>query len=172
MGWSFFLTPEGIDHFAVSLDLYFRRFEFNASLYYLMREVGEWVYGYNAIAVVGPLLSALAVLGIVGVALGYRLRRMRGFNPSFAEAAVLSWLIYLACATTVHPWYAIVPLAMAVFTRFRAALIAWSFTIFWSYAHYHDDRFSEHFALIAASYLIPLGVHFFLRRKQATAARH
>jgi len=168
VAWWFFLSTEVLDHFSSSLDLYFRRFEFNASLYYLARALGEGIYGYNAIASVGPLMALAAFLGILAVAVGFRLRRMRGFNPSIAEAAVLSWLFYLACATTVHPWYAIVPLAMAVFTRYRAALLAWSFTIFLSYAHYRDGLFSEHFALIAASYLIPVIVHFFWRSKQAT----
>lgn len=169
VAWWFFLSPEVLEHFSSSLDLYFRRFEFNASLYYLARTLGELFYGYNAIALVGPLMASVALLGIVFVALRFRLRRMSGFDQPLVDAAVISWLIYLVCATTVHPWYAIVPLALGVFTRFRAAIIVWSFTIVWSYLHYNGGGFSEYYGVIAASYAIPVIVHFFWRPKQATA---
>ena len=45
-----------------SLDLYFRTFEFNASIYYLFRSIGFLLLGYNAIATIGPLLSGLFIL--------------------------------------------------------------------------------------------------------------
>ncbi len=168
VGWWYFVSPEVIENFTTSLDLYFRRFEFNASVYYLAREIGEAVYGYNAIAVVGPLLGALSLLSILSVALVFRLLRMRGERFGIAHAAVLSWLLYLLFATTVHPWYAIVPLAIGVFTRFRTALLVWGFTVLWSYVHYDNSQFSENYVLIAASYLLPIIVYFFWPSSEAT----
>ena len=40
-----------------SLDLYFRSFEFNASIYFVARAIGYWIYGYNNIALIGPLFN-------------------------------------------------------------------------------------------------------------------
>ncbi|NBC06624.1 MAG: hypothetical protein GVY26_05470, partial [Bacteroidetes bacterium] len=51
--------------FSSSLDLYFRRFEFNASVYYLLRWVGYQVTGYNEIALIGPALALCTFVGIV-----------------------------------------------------------------------------------------------------------
>ncbi len=59
-----FLDTETIHHFLNSADLFFSRFEFNASLYYIIRWVGELITGYNLIKWTGPLLSAIA-LGII-----------------------------------------------------------------------------------------------------------
>lgn len=172
IGWSFFLTPETIEHFASSVDLYFRRFEFNASLYYLAREAGIAWYGYNAIALVGPLMSLVSFSAILVIALRFRLRRMRGSMPIFENAALLTWLAYLSCSTTVHPWYAILTLALAVSTRFRAGVLVWSFTVVWSYAHYRGGGFSEHYGLIAASYLVPMLVHIFLEWQEGNREAH
>ena len=54
-----------ITGFSSSLDLYFRQFEFNASVYYLLRWVGYQITGYNEIALIGPALALCTFVGIV-----------------------------------------------------------------------------------------------------------
>lgn len=151
-------------HFWSSIDLYFRTFEFNASVYYLVREVGYAVSGYNTIALLGPALSVLSVLLIIAVALGY-LKRDR-FNMSKAAGAVLlSWLLYLLLSTTVHPWYLVVVVGLLVFYRSWGVWL-WTLTVVLSYAHYHQGRFAENYILIAVSYLLPLFVVVLLIKAQ------
>ena len=52
-----FLDHQLIEHIFSSIDLYFRTFEFNASVYYIIRWVGFKAVGYNIIQKVGPILS-------------------------------------------------------------------------------------------------------------------
>lgn len=47
-----------------SANLYYQKFEFNASIYYLLRQIGFWWYGYNTIAFLGKALAVLAIAGI------------------------------------------------------------------------------------------------------------
>lgn len=46
-----------IENFGNSLNLYFQKFEFNASIYYLARWIGFQTIGWNMIAVIGPALA-------------------------------------------------------------------------------------------------------------------
>lgn len=55
------LSAGFLSGFGSSLDLYFRKFEFNASLYYLARAYGYYEIGWNQIARFGPLLARTAV---------------------------------------------------------------------------------------------------------------
>lgn len=162
-----FYSYELWGHWQSSLDLYFRSFEFNASLYYLLREIGMSIKGYNPIAVLGPSLSLLTIGSITALALwGWR----KANTPhQSASAAKWSYLVYYFLATTVHPWYAVIPAALAIFTRKKEAWI-WSFLIVFSYAHYDGGGFQEHYAWIAAEYVI-LALVIFLPERIKTQFR-
>ncbi|GAB3811042.1 hypothetical protein GCM10028895_00830 [Pontibacter rugosus] len=58
------ISMEIIQNIFQSINLYFRKFEFNASVYYVLRWLGFRLVGYNAIAVLGPLLSIVTVTAI------------------------------------------------------------------------------------------------------------
>ncbi len=55
-------------NFGSSLDLYFRKFEFNASLYYIAREIGYHQTGWNQIEKIGPAMGKVAAAIILGFA--------------------------------------------------------------------------------------------------------
>jgi alpha-1,6-mannosyltransferase len=89
--------------FLDSIDLYFRKFEFNASLYYLFRYVGTIVSGYNLIHFIGPMLAIVTLITNV-----YLASRSKVYNEStFWNYSLIIWTTYLLLATTVHPWYTI-----------------------------------------------------------------
>ena len=131
-----------------SIDLYFRKFEFNASLYYMIREVGYWVEGYNVLGRVGLWLSLLTTVALVSVA----------FVRSFPVPVRLLWMLtlYLAMATTVHPWYITSLLAVAVFAispgySIRYVLL-WSGLVWLSYSAYRTSPVHEDSLLLVIEY--------------------
>ncbi|MTB53360.1 hypothetical protein [Lewinella sp. W8] len=137
--------------FGSSLDLYFRKFEFNASLYYLARAYGYYEVGWNQIARFGPLLAKMAAGGILLMALLER-------RPSWRKLPTVwlfAFVLYLLCATTVHPWYLSVPIALCVFTNWRFPLL-WSFLIMLTYTNYLTVPYQENLWLVAAEYILVL----------------
>jgi len=54
-------SPKFLAHFLESILLYFKSFEFNASVYYIARWIGEAIVGYNPILVIGPSLGVITL---------------------------------------------------------------------------------------------------------------
>jgi len=149
----FLSSPDFIAGFRSSLELYQSKFEFNASLYYLAREVGYLRVGWNLIATIGPWLAKFSAVAILLHAL---LDRRRGWG-SLSEGWLWAFLIYLLCATTVHPWYLSVPIALSCFTRWRFPLV-WSFLIMLTYTSYVTVPYAENLWLVAGEYAVVVGV--------------
>ena len=139
-----FASVELVQNVFSSVGLYFQKFEFNASIYYLLREVGYWVKGYNTIARLGLGLSITTTLGVTWIALRWK-------NPSLAIKLLATLTLYFALATTVHPWYICSIVAATVFTQFRYALV-WSALIPLSYFTYHALPYHENLWLTALEY--------------------
>ena len=142
-----------LDGFGSSLDLYFRKCEFNASLYYLAREVGYAVVGWNIIATLGPALAKTAAAGLLLFAL---LNRQDDWR-SLPTLWLLAFTLYLLCATTVHPWYLSVPIVLSVFSHFRYALV-WSAVIPLTYASYATVPYVENLWLVGIEYAVVIGL--------------
>lgn len=146
------LNESFLHGFTNSLDLYFRQFEFNASLYYLLRQLGYWYTGYNEIAIIGPYLALAVFLLIALAALFDRRRDWRSLFP----LCLLAIGIYLALATTVHPWYSLLPLALCPFTRFRWPVL-WTFLIALTYINYSYDPYWENTWIVTLEYTLLFG---------------
>ena len=147
-----FFTEELVAHFSQTIGLWFQKFEFNASVYYIIRWIGFQVKGYNIIATAGKILPAVVIFGILLLAL---------FKKSYKKHQLMNTLLlgtslYFICATTIHPWYIATPLVLSVFTRYRFALV-WSFVVFLSYSAYKIDRVDENLWLVAVEYIVVLG---------------
>ena len=136
-----------------SLNLYFRSFEFNASLYYLLRAVGYRLTTYNEIARIGPALA----LAAAGFGLGLAWRERRPTLASLPRALLLLLTGYYALATTVHPWYLTPLVALAPFTRFRYPLV-WGGAAVLSYAAYQSAAYTENLGLVGLEYCLAFGV--------------
>ena len=129
-----------------AISLYFVKFEFNASLYYLVRELGFYKNGWNMIAIIGPRLAFTSVLLILGYTWYESKRPVR-----IAEAIIWIFLIYFLLAMIVHPWYIITIVAFSVFTKYRWPLV-WSGLIFLSYAGYTQTGYLENYWLFGLEY--------------------
>ena len=163
----FLLSPDFVSGFRSSLELYQRKFEFNASFYYLAREVGYWQVGWNRIATFGPLLAKLSAAGILLLALLDR----RSDWASLPAGWLFAFVLYLLCATTVHPWYLAVPIALCVFTRWRFPLL-WSFLIMLTYTNYLTVPYEENLWLVAGEYALVVGFAGWEWWRCRTSARH
>ncbi len=145
------LNFEIIQNISQSLNLYFKSFEFNASIYYVVREIGYWIYGYNIIGFAGRALSVIAFVLIMYVSF-----RKKPANKTLLKAAAIL-TIYLLFATTVHPWY-ITPLVLiSCFTHFRYALV-WSALIPLTYFSYTTIPYKENLWLVSLEYVIVFGL--------------
>lgn len=143
-----------VPHLLSSIDLYFRKFEFNASIYYLVREAGFAAKGYNIIAVAGPVLMLLSLLGIAALAL----RKAQGDVVAvFARRAALALFMYYACAAIVHPWYVVPVLMWCVLGRWWFGVV-WSAMVWGSYAAYGGDGVGENFWVVFVEYAVVFGV--------------
>jgi len=138
-----------LTHFGDSLDLYFRKFEFNASLYYVLRWIGYQVSGYNLIAYIGPSLGLIAATGIMTLAWFEKKPNLQNLPQIWLWAICL----YLLCTTTVHPWYASLPIVLCIFTPFRFPII-WSGLIALTYINYSYESYHENLWMVALEYLI------------------
>lgn len=130
-----------------SLSLYYQRFEFNASLYYLLRAPVQWMLGYNPIVQLGPLLALAAAGGML-----YFSRRAVRQNWSIPKTLMLLYGLFLLCATTVHPWYVLPLLALMPLTPLRFPLV-WSAFVFLTYRGYTLQEYNEPMVLVALEYI-------------------
>lgn len=133
--------------FTESLNLYSNTFEFNASIYYLLRQVGYWFVGYNTIAVLGPVLKVLTLLLIVFISFRNKNHNMR----SFLDTLLSVYWVYFLLNTVVHPWYIIPALGISVLTAKRSFII-WSLLIVLSYQTYQFQPYSESTWLLFLEY--------------------
>jgi alpha-1,6-mannosyltransferase len=129
-----FVDIPHLQHIKSSLGLYFQRFEFNASLYYLVRQIGFWFVNYNLIQIIGPTLAVLSFLGIIWISFLSKL--------TLPTKILLIFVWYFMCANVVHPWYVVPLVALSVFTTNRFAIV-WSALVFLSYAAYGQNPVFE-----------------------------
>ncbi|HLL94421.1 MAG TPA: hypothetical protein VK404_05550, partial [Spirosoma sp.] len=137
-----------------SLNLYFQKFEFNASVYYVLRAIGYWVKGYNAIERIGFWLSVTTTLSVLWIAFCWR--------TATSVQLIATLTVYFAFATTVHPWYVTTLVAASAFTRFRYPIV-WSALIPLSYFTYHTQPYQEYLWLTGAEYIVVLGAALYQR---------
>ncbi|RKE98421.1 mannosyltransferase [Ichthyenterobacterium magnum] len=147
-----FFNLDFISNYSKTVALWFNNFEFNASIYYVAREIGYWFRGYNEIAVIGKTLAIIVVLIILGLAFLKKIKTL----PQLISAMLLAITAYLFFSTTVHPWYIATPLILSVFTSYKFPVV-WSFVIILSYLAYINidkaDK-SENLWVIGLEYLI------------------
>jgi hypothetical protein len=143
-----------LETFGSSLVLYFKTFEFNGSLYNVLREIGFQIYGYNQIENIGKIGQVMVLVSAVLILI--KSRRNRDLKSIF-NYIVWLLLIYYAFASIVHPWYIIYLLTLSIFTNLRFPLV-WSFLVVLSYYAYRDvGVVNESYWLIGFEYAALLG---------------
>jgi hypothetical protein len=129
--------------------LYQSVFEFNAGVYYLIRNIGTYIVGYNPIQIVGPILATFSAALILTISITKNVLS----NTNFLRRAMICYLIYLFTATTVHPWYLALPVFFATFVGNITPLV-WSFLVLLSYSAYIGTIYKEQSSLLIIEYVI------------------
>ena len=153
LGFLPILSSAFIENFMATISLWFHKFEFNASFYYIVRWIGFQVKGYNIIETAGKALPVITI----GILTGLSLFRKNNSLEKLITTMLFGFTAYLFLSTTVHPWYLAIPLVLSIFTNYKYLLI-WSFTIILSYSAYTSVGFRENLWLVALEYLLVIAV--------------
>lgn len=168
IGLSFapFLSSEFISNFSDTILLWFQDFEFNASVYYIIRWIGFQTIGWNIIADVGKILPLVIVFILLLLAFFRRNANLQ----QLITALLFGISVYFLLSTTIHPWYIATPLLLSLFTKYKFPVV-WSLVVMLSYSAYVADGFSENLWLVALEYVTVLGFfawELFFRKKTTT----
>ena len=147
-----FLSTEFIANFMATINLWFQKFEFNASVFYIIRWVGFQVKGWNIIQGVGEVLPFI----ILGLILLISFFRKNSNLKQLITGMLFAICLYFLGSTTVHPWYVATPLVLCIFTRYRFPLL-WGVMVFLSYSAYGENGVDENLWLVALEYVTVIG---------------
>jgi alpha-1,6-mannosyltransferase len=120
-----YFTPESLFGYLKSLGLYFRLFEFNASIHYLIRALGRVAFHQSWDKAVGPYLGAVLIILAVMIYRKFPLRNAR----DLLHAGFWIMTADLCLATTVHPWY-------LSWAALALPLMPYAFMAYWTGACY------------------------------------
>lgn len=157
-----FYSPELVPNYLKSVGLWFQKFEFNASFYYLFREIGYLFRGWNEIAIIGKITPILTLI-FIGCLSFFR---KNGTISQLITALLFGGFFYYMTTTTMHPWYLATLVILSVFTRYRFTIV-WSFVIVLSYQVYANSPWEENLWFVGFEYFIVLCCLIFeLKRKK------
>jgi len=148
-----FISENLLVNYSKTIGLWFGTFEFNGSIYLLIREVGYLITGYNIIDTVGKVTPLVVFLFILLISF----YRRNTSNKQLITALLLGLSFYLFTSSTIHPWYVAMLLVLSIFTRYRFPLV-WSFTIILSYSFYKNEAYINNYWLIFIEYALVFGM--------------
>lgn len=156
------LDTKIVHGFSTSLAYYFQKFEFNASIYYLLREAGRAIFGFNIIQFAGPALAGAAATAIFYISWRNLSGREEPITKNTFEIMLWCLLLYFLSTTILHPWYIITLLAISLFTTYRFPVM-WTGLIFLTYAGYTSTGFKENYWFVALEYVLLFAMILFER---------
>ncbi len=128
--WIYYTPSSGLRYIR-SLSLYYRLFEFNASVHYLLRFIGREVFQQAWDKFTGPFLAVILVLICAVIWWKFPVRSER----DLLHAGFWLMIADLCLSTTVHPWY-LSWAALALPILPYGFMIYWTGAVFLSYLAY------------------------------------
>lgn len=144
-----------------SLLLYYQKFEFNAGIYYVFREIGYWIKGYNTIAFIGKVFAYFVAASILIIS-------FIAYKRNWKLTVVFLWIsaLFALFSLILHPWYIALVILFSTLTNYRFGIV-WSLLIMGTYAGYGITGFSEVYWLVAFEYLAVILFIVYELRNQA-----
>lgn len=159
-----FYSSEFVNNYSDSVGLWFSNFEFNASLYNLVKKTAmqfdakpwELIKSYGKIT---PYIT----IGIVVLTTIFRKNREL---PVLFGSMLLILASYYFLSATVHPWYIVFLVLLTIYTDIRFPLF-WSAMVILSYFAYSKPDYTENLGVLFIEYFIVYGflIYEFLRLK-------
>jgi 2-polyprenyl-3-methyl-5-hydroxy-6-metoxy-1,4-benzoquinol methylase len=133
-----------LDHLVETARYYYNLFEFNGSLFALVRSWG----GFNSAADLGPVFAVLTGIALIVLVVGDKSRGL----PTWLSSCMLFLALYHLLATTVNPWYLAPLVAFSLFSTYRVGLV-WAFLVPVSYAAFARADYHIHTSLLLIEYV-------------------
>ncbi|MFD2099761.1 polyprenol phosphomannose-dependent alpha 1,6 mannosyltransferase MptB [Flagellimonas iocasae] len=150
-----FYAPSFIENYSETLKLWFSNFEFNASLYNIIKKIAVTQYEakpWELIESYGKIITKVILVITLLIAF---LRKNHNL-----ESVITSMVLVLSCyyflSSTVHPWYVVFLMGLSLFTKYRFPLV-WSLAIVLSYQAYSNPDNRENLWLLALEYILVFG---------------
>ena len=160
-----FFLPIGnnLPNFYSTIKLWFSNFEFNGSVYYIIRFIGHKIKGYNIIKSIGLITPIITVITLIYLIFYKKDKEIK----TTLEDMFLLLCFFFLISMVVHPWYIITILYLGLFTKYNFQII-WSILIFLTYSAYQNPKVEENFYLIGLEYIVVFGffIYEFLRREK------
>jgi hypothetical protein len=147
-----FMNADAISNYFSSLSLYFRVFEFNASVYYLIRWIYFQTFNDTLISMAQVLLPAMTFLTVIVISL---CQKSDGQQSIFSYA-LFCLTAYFIFTNNVHPWNLATLVVLSVFTNYRFVPV-WSLGVVLTYSAYRTFPYSENLWLVVVEYCLVLG---------------
>ncbi len=149
-----FYSSVFIANYSKTVGLWFSNFEFNAGLYNGIKHIAIQFEAkpWELIKAYGKITPIVTILFILLVSI---LRKNQNLGVLLSSMLYIVTFYYFL-ATTVHPWYIIFLLVLAIFTEYRFALL-WSAVVVLSYFAYSNSDFKEHLGLLSIEYIVVFG---------------
>ncbi|MGB4400452.1 MAG: hypothetical protein WBJ10_13860 [Daejeonella sp.] len=148
-----FFSISFFSNYMSTIVLWFVNFEFNASIYYILRSIGFSITGYNIIHITGKIIPLILIVFILFISF----RKQDGSLKTLITNMLIVLSAYFFLSTTIHPWYIVSLVILSVFTNMIFPLV-WSFTIILSYYAYSNPVFQENSLFLILEYLVVYGV--------------
>jgi alpha-1,6-mannosyltransferase len=133
-----------LENFISSLQLYYGKFEFNGSIYQLLKKAGWEILNYNPILYTSKILLLLTLIGFLIAYIK---------SKNIIEGIFWVMFTYTLCGAIVHPWYMLILVAFTPFLKYRFALV-WSVLICLSYYTYRVIPYDENLNLVLVEYVM------------------
>jgi len=146
ISWIFISAQQ--DHFFESIDLYYHKFEFNASIYFILREIGFYFGDTHPIVYAGYIL--MPIFSLIYCYLIFS-KDSKIAKQYFLFSALILTSYYLL-STTVHPWYILPILFFSVLVG-KWFGIVWSGLVFLSYSAYSNNE-NFYYSIITIEYFL------------------
>ena len=142
-----FLSLDFLENYSATIGLWFSNFEFNASIYYLLKWALTKVEGLKFINSMGAVVAF-----VLTIQASYQLLHKKKKTEDLLY--MIFWIIcsYYFLSTTVHPWYITSLLMLSIFTKFKFVIL-WSYTLIFSYFAYGEFDVKESSLWLSVEYI-------------------